>query len=376
MQITTLYAELQADPALDLRDNRGKRHDLPLVMLGLLAGMLRNRDGNLSSLHRSLVRTHSELCEALGLDSTLVRPVSRAHLPRILCKISLTGFDRLVAKFLGISLLPGEQAWFSGDGKEIRGSIEKGNTRGEAIVQLVAHQGREVLAQDFYSGRKESEVACLRSLIAQSGAASQKITADALHLRPATTAPIEQAGGTFLFGLKGNQKELLADMESHAACHRPVAERTDHEKGHGRIEKRRYRLYDVSGAYFDERWEHSGFRSLVVADRERTIVKTGKASAETAFYLSNGPAGAGNEYFDAVRNHWAVETNNHIRDVTMQEDSLRTKVKGVTTAIACIRTLAVSFLSSLKPKNMVAQIEAFQDDLGELILALRAAAFL
>lgn len=56
----------------------------------------------------------------------------------------------------------------------------------------------------------------MRELLASAGALGQKITLDALHLSPGMTGPIALAGGLFLIGLKGNQKELLADMEGCA----------------------------------------------------------------------------------------------------------------------------------------------------------------
>jgi hypothetical protein len=52
---------------------------------------------------------------------------------------------------------------------------------------------------------------------------------------------------------------------------------------------------------------------------------SGKTSIETAFYISNGKYNEKEDYFGAIRNHWAVEVNNHIRDVTLSEDNLRTK---------------------------------------------------
>lgn len=360
--------------ALDLRDNRGKRHNLSFILLGVLIGLLRNRDGNLSSIHRSMLNTNDELCKLLGIEAQCV--ISRAHLPRILGKVNISVFEDMLFLHLGIELDSEERRWFAGDGKELRGSIGKGNNRGEAIVQLVSHEDRSVLGQGFYSGLKESEKTCLRDLIGRSKAASQKITADALHLSPATTEPIEEAGGIFLIGLKDNQKELLADMETHTEHFRPAESRMDVEKGHGRIEKRLYRLYDVSGEYFDKRWADSGFRSLVVADRERIDLKTNKLSADKSFYISNGVAGERHGYFDAVRNHWSVEVNNHIRDVSLKEDSLRTKKKEVTILFAGLRTLAIALIGYWKPKNIVAQLELFQDDLSKLFLALREAHFL
>ncbi len=52
--------------------------------------------------------------------------------------------------------------------------------------------------------------------------------------------------------------------------------------------------------------------------------KGGKQSGETSYYLSNERTKL-SELCSAVRKHWSVETNNHIRDVTLREDQLRVK---------------------------------------------------
>jgi hypothetical protein len=43
---------LEQHPHLDDRDNRGKKHALPLVLMGLIMALLAGRDGNLWALHR------------------------------------------------------------------------------------------------------------------------------------------------------------------------------------------------------------------------------------------------------------------------------------------------------------------------------------
>jgi predicted transposase YbfD/YdcC len=322
-QETTFYKEIQNKEGLDLRDKRGKRHDLSFVLLGVIIGLLRNRDGKLSSIHRSMVNKHKMLCESLGV--VIPKAVSRAQLPRILEKVDLVLFEELLFSRFELKLEEEEKQWFAGDGKELRGSIEKGEKRGEVLVQLIRHDDRAVLGQARYNGKKESEKPCLQDLIAQKEARAQKITADALHLCPAMTEPIEKSGGIFIIGLKENQKELLADMSKHAECFKATRELITIDKGHGRLEKRHYYQYDVSGEYFDHRWENTHFRSLFKVVRHRTNLKNDKHSIETAFYLSNGEIQKSDEYFEAIRNHWSVEVNNHVRDVSLQEDQLRTK---------------------------------------------------
>ena len=206
-KITTTFLEtLQTTESLDQRDNRGKRHELWFVLLGFVIAFLRNRDGGLSSLHRSMVNTNKELCAFLGIE---IKPVvSRAELPIVLQNIDIELFDSILFEYLGVRLPQSLAKWFSCDGKELRGSILKGTTRGEVIVTAVSHQDRITVAQDFHDGQKESERPCVRSLLKTTALEKEKITLDALHFCPDTLNQIEQAGGTYLVGLKENQKEL------------------------------------------------------------------------------------------------------------------------------------------------------------------------
>lgn len=374
MQETTFYEELQNCKELDLRDVRGSRLNLPYILLGLTIALLRKRDGHLSSIHRSMQNKNTALCSFLNIEIQTV--VSRSHLPVVLKKVCPITFGQLLFNRYGIELNEEEKTWFAGDGKELRGSILKGNKRGEAVVQLVRHKDKSVLGQGAYNGQKESEKPCLRQVIKESRAASQKITADALHLNPETTSLIAQAGGVFLIGLKGNQQELLEDMEKDSTYFTPVNQLITVEKGHGRVEKRSYFHYDVSDEYFDERWSKSNFQSLFKVNRYRFDLQSGKESNEISYYMSNGEYTEEEDYFSAIRQHWSVEVNNHVRDVTLKEDALKTKKVAVSKLMSGIRTLVIKFLHLTKAKNLIAQLEAFQDDFDELLTWLRKVNFL
>jgi hypothetical protein len=152
----SFFEKLQKAEGLDLRDNRGKRHELAVVLVGVTIALLSNRDGCLSSIQRHLKKHYEKLVLVLGVEKK--RAVSRSQLPLILEKVSVAVFDQLLFENYGIGLSQAERKWFAIDGKELRGSIESGNKRGEAVVQAVAHAGRQVAAQDYYSGAKESEV--------------------------------------------------------------------------------------------------------------------------------------------------------------------------------------------------------------------------
>jgi hypothetical protein len=92
-QEATFYEQLQNCPDLDSRDNRGLRHNLAYVLLGVCLGLLRKRDGNLSSIHRSMLNKNNELCIFLGIHTQLV--ISRSYLPTLLGRVNLRVFEDL-----------------------------------------------------------------------------------------------------------------------------------------------------------------------------------------------------------------------------------------------------------------------------------------
>src|SRR6476620_5727928 len=376
VQSSTFYAALQQCKGLDLRDNRGKVHRVEVVLMGVLIGLYRSRDGVLSSIHRSMVNTHSQLCSHLKIENS--PPVSRAQLAVVLKNIDIGAFCELLFAFCAMVLSKEEKQWFAADGKELRGSISKGEKRGEAVVQFVSHSSRQVHSQTFYNGCKDSERPCIQHLLQARGLCSQKITLDALHLIPETIRQIAGGQGIYLAGLKQNQQALYDDMTTLCKTIQPVRVLREVEKGHGRIEKRTYKVYSISGEYFDQRWKGADFRTLIEIESTRIQAKTGTESKEVAYYISNARIkdSSDEELFKAIRGHWNIETNNHIRDVTLKEDQLKTKEPIIARTIACCRTVVLNVLNKLKLKNIKAKLETFADNFDLLMQWLTLMNFL
>lgn len=324
----SFFQKLQSAEGLDLRDSRGKRHELAVILVGVTLGVLSNRDGTLSSIWRHLVNHYEPLMSVLELEAQ--SPVSRPQLPRVLEKVSIKVLDNLIFEHFGVKLSEKERKWFAFDGKELRGSITKGEKRGEALVQAVAHQNGETVAQDYYCGRKESEKPKVRQMLEESGLAGQKITLDALHCNPKTLSVITQASGKYVVGLKNNQKELLKQVVGQTKNTAVLFEVSEAEKGHGRIETRSYEIFDILEMEKAERWADCQMRTIIKVKRERTEVKRGKQSVETSWYVSN-EVGKYEETVEAIRRHWQIETNNHLRDVTFREDKMRSKKRTYST---------------------------------------------
>ena len=141
------------------------------------------------------------------LDATQLtdhKPISRAQLPLLLAKVNGLLFAQLLFEWFDFVLDEEQKQWFSLDGKELRGSIQAGHTRGEVVVSAVAHQQRAVVAQSFYCGTKESERPAVATLIETQHLAQQKLTLDALHLIPTTLRLIHAEKGQYVVGLKAH----------------------------------------------------------------------------------------------------------------------------------------------------------------------------
>lgn len=356
-------------PDLDGRDNRGKKHDMAFVIMGLTLALLCGRDGKLSGLHRHMVNHFEELSVAVRFWPE--RAISRAQLPLLLANVNGELFARLLFGWFGLVLDEKVKRWFSLDGKELRGSILPGHKRGQACVSALAHQSEQVAGQTYYDGSKESEKPAVRKLLAETGLCNQKVTLDALHLVPKTVNAIHGAKGVYLIGLKSNQSYLYRYCICKVLTDRADYRRADEPKrAHGRLEQRSYASYSLPPDALAPRWRKAGMGTLVVVSRSRMKLNKSQQSEETCYYVSNarpaGQAGA-EELFDAIRGHWLVEVMHHQRDVTLAEDKLRTEIQPVSRVISSLRTLAVNLLRRLKPKNMAAQIDEFADRFQLLI---------
>jgi hypothetical protein len=375
---TAFYQLLYQTPALDNRDNRGKKHSTALILTGLTCALCCGRDGSLSRLHRHMVHHFSLLCQATA--STQPKAISRAQLPLVLAKVNIGLFASLLFDWFGIDLPALKGTWLAVDGKDLRGSIGSGQTRGEACVSVVVQTSEAVVGQAYYSGQKESEKLAVRQLLADKGLMGQRLSLDALHLNPLTINAIHKASGHYLVGVKANQAVLHRYCICRCLLDTPTYEATsDWERGHGRLEQRQYQCFSLDQAVFAPRWRAAGFQTLIYIRRSRQALVGGPVTEESSYYLSNAlvlEPSDGAELCGAIRGHWRVETMHYRRDVVLSEDGLRTKRSAVSRLLSSLRTLTINLLHRLKPKNMAAQLDDFADNVSSLLQFMKVEAVL
>ena len=314
----------------------------------------------ISEIHRYLKRHHKLLCELLDLD--LKHCISDPQLRRLLALVDAIDLPSINSLYFGWASkdIP-KESWISFDGKEIRGTIDGvlGEKRGLNIVHPFVHNDKIVLNGMFYHGLKDSEINCVRELLKDNLLAEQSIIFDALHTQYETLSRIEKSSGTYIAQVKGNQKELLEDLSDHITIEKSFDKVASLDKAHGRIEKRKGLFYDIQGVEFEQRWNPCSLATLIIIDRESTKLKTGKITKERSFYVSNKPKEQikTTAFFNAIRNHWQIESNNYLRDTTFREDKIKcfnhTRIKTISSMIS----LANNLLQNAKIKNMKAKLE-------------------
>jgi len=64
----------------------------------------------------------------------------------------------------------------------------------------------------------------------------------------------------------------------------------------------------------------------------------------------------------AIRQHWHIESDNYIRDVSFQEDHVKTKDSNQGYVLASLRTLAIRLFREAHIQNFRAALDDFSDD--------------
>ena len=221
------------------------------------------------------------------------------------------------------------------DGKTIRGACEK-DADGKIVSKLhvitawASNIG--VSLGQLMVGEKTNEITADPELIRSIDVKGNIVTIDAMGCQKEITKVIVERGGDFVIGLKNNQKhfcrhvaDLFEKLENGGVARRNIIKRFGTEEtGHGRIEKRTYKMISGywDGAFYAD-WDN--VHSVVRVTSERTVMHTGEKSVEQSFYVTS-ITGRLPEVADAIRRHWSIENNLHWQlDISFDEDDTRKK---------------------------------------------------
>jgi predicted transposase YbfD/YdcC len=230
------------------------------------------------------------------------------------------------------------------DGKSLRRALRSGEDA-RMIVSAWATESGLLLGQRK-TRDKSNEITVVPGLLRALELAGCIITADALHCQKNIAKEIKEADADYVLALKGNQPAAFDEIKTFlddAVARRDPAlaflETTD--KGHGRVEVRRYWQTDQIGWFADrDKWE--GLRSVAVVESVREV--KGRPSVERRYYLSSLAVDVA-KVARAVRGHWKIENQLHwVLDVVFGEDQSRARTGHAAENLAATRRVAINLL--------------------------------
>ena len=213
------------------------------------------------------------------------------------------------------------------DGKTARGSRDRKHQCNPLhMISAWACKSRLVLGQEA-TDEKSNEITAIPKLLEVLELKGCIVTIDAMGCQHEIASQIVSQEGEYVLGLKGNQgnlSEAVEDFFTTARSHQFAQVMHDYfeeiDKGHGRLEIRRYWVSDELSTLPDYT-DWGGLRSIGMVERE--CFEGDKHTIEHRYFLNSITPNA-KRFARAVRGHWGVENPLHWRlDVVMGDDASR-----------------------------------------------------
>lgn len=211
------------------------------------------------------------------------------------------------------------------DGKTMRGSGDKATGKHPLhIVSAWTSENNLVLGQ-VKTDEKSNEITAIPALLDLLDIKGSVVTIDAMGTQTAIAEKIISKKADYVLSVKSNQPRMYEDISvfvseenknDFAEVEHGYARTVD--KGHGRIEKREYYLFnDIAWLEWKSNWKSMagfGFVRRTVTDTKGQNERT-----ETAYFITS-LTGNVNTFASAVRAHWGIESMHWSLDVVLNED--------------------------------------------------------
>jgi predicted transposase YbfD/YdcC len=361
----------------DPRRKQGQRFSITSIVLLALAAILSNHVSELAIAEWGAGQS-AEMKKALGFERG-VTP-HQTTIQRLFRKLNAeeieTAFRDIFLPILHTDTMQRGACAVSIDGKAQKGRLKFEEKNGYPVhaVSLVDHQTGIVLTQGHVEKadvetkskqtvekeqeeqeekKQKSELAVASRLIQHIDWKGKVLTGDALYCQRSLCSALRQAGGDYLFLVKGNQPQLLEDLRVLFAPLEPVKRAGEGvlrlpeqqgqttEKAHGRLEMRSIRVSSELKGYSD--WP--GLEQ--VFEIRRCWQSKGVWKEAVRYGVTSLPATIAIPecLLKLKRGHWIIENGLHyVKDVIMGEDKSTVHADNGPKIMAALRNTALSLL--------------------------------
>ena len=249
------------------------------------------------------------------------------------------------------------------DGKKLKGvsPTSRGNA-GCYILNAWVSENRICVCQEKVED-KSNEITAIPNVLDSLDIEDSVVTIDAIGTQTAIARQIRDKNGHYLLSVKGNQKNLLDDIQCAFKTRSGHDSIEETERGHGRIDTRACSILPASEFLMQENMQAwKDVSTLVKIDSCREI--KGVRKYETRYYISDEKITKAAYYLALSRGHWGIENQLHWHlDVTFKEDSCRARSGNAPENLSTLRKFALQIIAgandklSLKKRQYKAALE-------------------
>lgn len=251
------------------------------------------------------------------------------------------------------------------DGKALRAASQRSGSPLNMVTAFAVGNG--IALGQMKSKGKKNEIKTIPLLLDKLMLEGCIVTLDAMGCQRDIAKKINQQRADYVIALKGNQGSLHDDVKTYLdgiIDHKALKVEHDYfettDKGHGRLEVRRYYITEqIDWLPNKEKW--LGLKSVGCVESKR--ITHDHESIERRYYITSLPASA-KPFGHAVREHWGIENSMHwILDVIFNEDRILQSLGNAAENMALLRRLAINLLKrnprkkTLKSKKLLAGMD-------------------
>jgi len=235
------------------------------------------------------------------------------------------------------------------DGKTLRGAKEEGSSKSLIHMVSVWSASQHLVLGQKKVAEKSNEIPAIPALLKLLSLRGCLVSIDAMGCQIEIAKEIVAQGADYVLALKGNQGNLHTEVkELFKFSQSQNFKDIDHqfqvtvEKGHGRMETRRYwTMGNTEYIAGSENWVN--FRSIGMVESQRKLKDS--ISIEQRYYILSIDSDV-QRFAEAVRSHWSIENQLHwILDVGFAEDASQTCQGHCAENLAVIRHVGINLLS-------------------------------
>lgn len=212
------------------------------------------------------------------------------------------------------------------DGKTSRGSFDNQLQKGAIHIVNAWISSNSLILGQLKTSEKSNEITAIPELLDMLFVKGCIITVDAMGCQRDIAEKIIDKKADYVLAVKGNQPTLMKDIiDWFDFAEQNGFKDFEHDtfktldKGHGRIEKRKYYITeDIDWLASKSDWK--GLKSIGMTIRES--IENDRTTIERRYYICSLKADA-KAFAKAVRSHWGVESTHWILDMVFKEDQSR-----------------------------------------------------